>query len=130
MITIKKATESNFPEVFILLKQLFSEDKLSKLKTKNIFVNNMKNKNSIDLVVYSDKKIIGYGSVTIREDIQSQGKVGYLSELIIDESHRGKGYGSKLLDEIIKTCEGQMDRIPDKPIEKSINQFKQKKAVE
>jgi len=100
---IRKAKKSDFKEVFRLLKQLFSKDRIFPKKTKEIYLRLLKDKNSIELILENQGKIIGYSSVVFREDIQNQAKVGYLSELIIDEEERGKGYGAKFLKLTIKS---------------------------
>jgi len=98
---IQKATPKDFNKVFVLLQQLWPHEKFSKPKVRKIYLDDLKSKNSIQLVL-ENKGIIGYSSVQFRNDIQSQGKIGYLSELILDESHRGKGLGKKLLLETMK----------------------------
>ena len=101
MIKIDRAKSNDFDNVFILLKQLFSKDRLSKKKTKELFLDTLKSKNYIMLVLKSETEIIGFAALNFRNDIQTQGKVGYLSELVIDESKRGKGFGTRLLKSIM-----------------------------
>ncbi|MBR9704384.1 GNAT family N-acetyltransferase [Candidatus Pacearchaeota archaeon] len=98
---IRKAKTKDYLEVLILLKQLFFKNNLAEKKTKEIFLKAILDKNSIQLVKVFNDKIIGYCCVVFREDIQSGGMVGYLSELIIDENYRKMGFGKKLLNEII-----------------------------
>tara|TARA_B100000315_G_scaffold251010_1_gene284944 strand:+ start:108 stop:539 length:432 start_codon:yes stop_codon:yes gene_type:complete len=102
MISITFAKPGDFSEVFRLLKELFTKERFSERKIKKIFKDDLKSKNSIELLLKEDDKIIGYGGVKFRNDFQTQGKIGYLSELIIDEGCRGKGYGTTFLKEIMK----------------------------
>lgn len=99
--SIRKSTIDDFSSIWPLLKQLFSRDKISKIKTQIIYFDSLKNNESIELVLESKNKIIGYAAIKFRNDIQVQGQIGYLSELIIDEPNRHKGYGTKFLKEII-----------------------------
>lgn len=125
MHQISKAKPNDFEEIFDLLKQLFLKNKISKKKTKEIFLNELKTKNSMELVLKDKKKTIGYGAIKFRNDIQTQGKIGYLSELIIDESRRGKGLGTKLLKEIMKEAKKMKCKEIHFP-----STFKRKKAHE
>ena len=103
MLRITKARPKDFEIIFELLKKLYVKDKLSKSKTQEIFLNSVKQKNSSQFVVKEENKIVGYAAVQMRNDIQSQGKIGYLSELIIEENYRGKGIGTTFLKEIMKS---------------------------
>ena len=101
-LMIQKAKPGDFEEVFVLLKQLYTKERFIRKKIHALYLNSLRKKDSIELVMKKDNKIIGYAAVKFRDDIQIQAKAGYLSELIINESQRGKGFGTKLLKEIIK----------------------------
>jgi GNAT superfamily N-acetyltransferase len=102
MISITSAKPNDFDDFFILLKQLFTKEKFSEKIIKKIYLENIKAKDSIELLLKKNNKTIGYAAVKFRNDFQSQGRIGYLSELIIDESQRGKGFGTKFLKEVMK----------------------------
>jgi ribosomal protein S18 acetylase RimI-like enzyme len=101
MVKIVKAKPKDFDTIFVLLKELYSKDRLVKKKTKEIFLNFIKREDCLSFVIKKDQIIIGYAAVQIREDIQSQGKIGYLSELILNKDFRGKGIGTRLFKEVI-----------------------------
>jgi N-acetylglutamate synthase-like GNAT family acetyltransferase len=98
--SIRKSTIDDFSSIWSLLKQLFIKDKISKTKTQKLYLNSLNNTESIELVLELKNKIIGYAAIKFRSDIQVQGQIGYLSELIINEPYRGKGYGTKFLKDI------------------------------
>jgi len=123
MISIVKARPKDFKGVFILLEQLFLNEKLSKFKTKNIFIEDLTSKDSMELLLKENDEIIGYASVKFRNDIQSQGRIGYLSELIIDRANRGKGLGTKFLKEIMRMSKNKGCKEIQFP-----STFKRKKA--
>jgi len=62
----------------------------------------LREKNALHLVMKSDDTIIGYAAVTFyrRNDFDVRGITGNMTELIIDEAYRGKGYGTRFLREI------------------------------
>ena len=102
-VLIRKAKKDDFGSIWYLFKQLFFKNKMSKVKTQNLILNLLKDKESVMLVMVLDKQIIGYVAVKFRNDIQVQGKIAYMSEFVIEESFRNKGFGTKLLKYIIST---------------------------
>ena len=123
MAEVLKPTLRDFDDVFELLKQLFFYEKLSKKKTEQIFKRDLRSKESMQFVLRIDKKIVGYAAISFREDIQSQGRIGYLSDLIIDKDFRGKGYGTLLLKQVMKRAKSDKCREIHFP-----STFKRKKA--
>jgi ribosomal protein S18 acetylase RimI-like enzyme len=61
----------------------------------------IKDKNCACLVLEDKKKIIGFGALIIHPT-PTRGKVGRIEDIIIDGSQRGKGYGRKIMEELIK----------------------------
>lgn len=89
---IRKATTKDFDGVFVLLQQLYDCDTLDKKLTKKLF---SLQKNKFVRVV--ENKTVGYAQFTIRLDVQNQGKVALLADVIIDKRYRGDGLGQNLL---------------------------------
>ena len=96
---IRKAEEKDFEKVYLLLRKLFEKNDIQKSITRKIYGGAIKNNSIFQLVAIKNNEIVGYSSFTIMEDIQSQGKIAHLRELIISEKYRGKGVGKKLLIE-------------------------------
>ncbi|MFH0969598.1 MAG: GNAT family N-acetyltransferase [Patescibacteria group bacterium] len=53
------------------------------------------------LVLEENGKIIGFGSLIIHQ-IPCEGFVARIEDVIIDQNQRGKGYGRKMMEELIK----------------------------
>ena len=98
---ILKAKESDFESIFKLLTQLWPNKNLIKKKVHTLFTQSLRKKNTIDLVLKKEGVVIGFASVKFMDDLYVQGKVGILSEFIIDESVRDRGFGKNLLNEIM-----------------------------
>lgn len=97
---IREAKPEDFEDIWILLRQLYVKDSIKKSKTRELFLSAL-NKDSIQLLMEVDDEVIGYSAVFFTDDIQVQGRVGHLSELIIGKEHRGNGFGTRLLE---RTC--------------------------
>lgn len=102
MYNISQAKKSDFSKIFDLFQELWPNERLSKNKTKEIWEKILDKKDSFQLVLKEDNEIVGYSAVSCRWDIESKGKIGYLSELIVTRKCQGKGYGLKLLKESMK----------------------------
>lgn len=96
---IYRASNKDFEEVFQLLEQLWPKEGLVKAKIRKLYRSQLKS-GKIFLLAKKDKDVIGLISLSIKLDIQNQGKVGQIEELIVDESNRGNGVGKKLIEEI------------------------------
>ena len=100
VISFRNATMGDFQAIFLLLKQLWPDEELSRERTRAIFEDALKNRGGVQLVIRNREIIVGYASVTFRQDIQAQGRVAYLSEFVVDEVYRNRGFGESLLREI------------------------------
>lgn len=99
---IRVSREADFNGVFLLLKQLWPDDKLSPKKTKFLFEKSLKDKKAVNLVAENNKQIIGYTLIEELSSLQSSGKVGIISAFVVDKKFRNLGVGSELLNEITK----------------------------
>jgi glucosamine-phosphate N-acetyltransferase len=59
-----------------------------------------------------DNRIVGFCSLTIKNNLWQAGNLGHVDELVIDEKSHGQGIGRKLIDEItFHTKENDCKRI-------------------
>ncbi|MDA3836211.1 MAG: GNAT family N-acetyltransferase [Nanoarchaeota archaeon] len=98
---ILKAKESDFESIFNLLTQLWPNKKLDKKKIHTLFSQSLRKKTTIDFVLKNEELVIGFASIKFMDNFYVQGKIAILSELIIDESVKRQGFGTKLLNEVI-----------------------------
>ena len=92
------------PDVYKITDQFFSEDEYAKLlKTSQI------------ILAINNDEIIGAVCYNIREmkaDIIHSFKCLWISDLIVDESHRGKGIGTMLMEKVKEVAkENGVDRV-------------------
>lgn len=52
------------------------------------------------VVLQDENSIAGFGAL-VRYTVPTKGEVGRLEDIIIDEKYRGKGFGKKLIQELI-----------------------------
>lgn len=96
-INFRRINKDDFTIVIKLLKQLTVVGNISKKDFIEYLDNLEKNINIFVMIVEED--IVGMGSIIIEKKIiHSFGKVGHIEDIVIDDNHRGKGYGKKLVD--------------------------------
>ena len=99
---IRQCTKQDFEDVYRLLKQLWQENNLDKEAMQKAYVNGIESNNQELLCYeYNNKKLIGFCSLTIKNNLWQQGRMAHIDELIVDDMYRRKGVGKKLMTEII-----------------------------
>ena len=102
MVSVSIGKVENSIAVFDLIKQLHPTDDLKKSKIIAIYKKHILDKKQIVLLAKINKKIVGYASLHIRLNMQEEGLIGILTELVVDKNSRGQGIGKLLLREITK----------------------------
>ena len=104
-ITIRPAQIKDFTQIMSLLPQLWPKRKLNPAGIKRVFNKQLKNPNTFYLhVAEHNKKVVGFISFSWRLNIYSEGLIGRIEELIIDEKYRNKGIGGRMVKDVITLC--------------------------
>jgi GNAT superfamily N-acetyltransferase len=93
--------QNDFEEVFPLLRQLWPENNLDREKLKNVYERAVDSGNQIYICYRYKNRLVGFCSMTIKNNLWQQGCVAHIDELIVHENYRKKGIGKKLITEII-----------------------------
>ncbi|MDR0734585.1 MAG: GNAT family N-acetyltransferase [Elusimicrobiota bacterium] len=99
---IRLCANDDYLPVFELLKQLWPDMELDYETLQVVYEKALKSDKQKLIVGLTAKKIIGFCSLTIRNNLWLAGNLGHIDELIVDKNFRGYGIGGKLMDEIIK----------------------------
>lgn len=102
MFNIIKADKNDFEGIFLLLMQLWVDKKFDKEKLKKAFLSGLEDDAQEYLVIKYEKQIVGFASLTVRNSLWIEGRIGHIDELIIDQKLRSKGIGTRLMQELIK----------------------------
>lgn len=94
MFEIRSLRIKDKKELLNLLKQL--TDKPIKLNITSL----VRDKKSHCLILESDGKVVGFGSLMIHQ-VPSKGFVARIEDVIVHKDYRGKGYGRKITQELI-----------------------------
>jgi len=96
----REAEKKDFNEIFPLLEQLWPDLELNYSKLNIIYNIAIDSKIQFLIIAQTDNKIIGFCSLSIKNNLWQAGQIGHVDELIVDENYRGLGIGKNLIDEI------------------------------
>ena len=96
----RTAQKKDFIGIFPLLEQLWPNLQLDYSKLNKIYDIALDSTTQQLIIALNNKIIIGFCSMTVKNNLWQAGQIGHVDELIVDEDYRGLGVGKKLLDEI------------------------------
>ena len=92
----------DFPEVFNLLEQLWIDSTLDYDSLQTVFEHALKSDNQKLIVGIMNNEIMGFCSLTIKNNLWQAGNLGHIDELVIDKKFRGQGYGKEMTKTMTK----------------------------
>lgn len=98
-INLRKVKIEDFEEVFCLFRQLWPAKELNHQDLKKVFERGLNSGSDEYICAEYNGGIIGFCSMAIVNNFWQEGHIGYIYAMIIDETYRGKGIGTKLLQE-------------------------------
>lgn len=100
MISIRELTIDDLDGLIELLKQLWIDQKIDRESVKKIIGNGLQNNYQIYICATDLGKLIGYCSLTIKNNLWMSANLGYVDELVVDSEYRNRGIGKQLMSEI------------------------------
>jgi GNAT superfamily N-acetyltransferase len=102
MIQIRPCRAEDFDEVLPLLRQLWPDKRLDAVPLKTVFDRALGSELQAYLCATDDQRVIGFGSLTLKNNLWQEGYVGHVDELVVDGTYRSRGFGKLLLNQIIE----------------------------
>ena len=99
-LLIRNVVSRDFDQVFGLLKQLWSYKELDYEAMKKVFEEKLRATDHFFIAALYGPQIVGFCSLTVKQNLWVQGLLGNVDEMIVEESYRGKGIGRQLLQRI------------------------------
>jgi len=103
MIAIRRCKKDDFDQVYLLLRQLWEKQTLPQAVLQSVYDRGLDShlQNYICASTEADK-IVGFCSLSLKNNLWQGGYLAHIDELIVDAEHRGRGVGGRLLDAIIE----------------------------
>lgn len=101
-VTIRSTQPQDFEEILPLLKQLWPANPIDMQAARDIFNRGLASDRRAYLCACLGEKIIGFGTLMIRDCLWLQGDVGYICDLVVSQEHRGSGVGTALVERAVQ----------------------------
>ena len=101
MIEIRPCTTEDFAAVLTLLRQLWPTKPLDSESLRRIYDRALCSNQQVYLCAVGEGRVAGFGSLTVKSNLWNEGFVGFVDEMIVDQTHRGRGIGTQILDKLI-----------------------------
>ncbi len=85
----------------MLLRQLWPDKPLNIQSLQSVYDLALSSENQKYLCAVEKNKVVGFGSLTIKNNLWQEGYLGHIDELVVDNGSRGKGIGRQLLSQLI-----------------------------
>ena len=99
-IKIRFCKREDFSEIVSLLRQLWPNKELDVNGLQVVFERALVSLNQKLTAAILDNRIVGYCSLTIKNNFWQAGYVGNVDELVVDHNYRSLGIGKKLMTNI------------------------------
>jgi GNAT superfamily N-acetyltransferase len=106
-VTIRESKPQDFEELFLLLHQLWPGKELVKDTLNKVYIQGLKFDREKYFCAELDKKVVGFCSFCFKSSLWQGGNLGYIGELIVEQSLRGRGIGSELLKVVFQRAKDQ-----------------------
>ena len=98
---IRTAEAEDFDAVLSLLHQLWPGKELNQDSLQGIFNQGIENNDSVYLCAVTNGNVIGFCAMNIRDSFWQAGLLAYIEIVVVDNSVRGQGIGTRLMEEAI-----------------------------
>jgi GNAT superfamily N-acetyltransferase len=101
MFHIRLCRNEDFDDVSVLLRQLWPEKTPDKDALRLVYDRALASDVQEYICATVDEKIIGFGSLSVKNNLWQEGFLGHVDELVVDKEYRGRGIGTQLLEHVI-----------------------------
>lgn len=84
-----------------LLRQLWPDKPLNPASLRTVFDRALVSEAQTYLCAADGERVVGFGSLTLKNNLWQEGYLAHIDELVVDGAYRGKGIGTQLLERLI-----------------------------
>jgi len=103
-LTVRKCEKEDFESVCKLLRQLWPDQQLHPETLSAIFHKAINSPHQELIVATQENEVVGFCTLTIKNNLWVSGNLGHIDELIVDKKLRGQGVGRTLMDKITEAA--------------------------
>ncbi len=98
-VKIREAAVTDFNEIMVLFGKLWPDRYLHKEDMFTVFSRGLRGLSDKYICAVIGEKVIGFCAVAYVNNFWQEGHIAYIYAMIVDDSQRGKGIGTRLLAE-------------------------------
>ena len=101
-LIIRIAQAQDFDEIYPLFVQLWPNKPIDREELKRVYDRAAGSESDELLCAVEDGKIVGFCAYAVVNNLWQEGQIGYIYAMVVDESLRGKGVGTKIINESLE----------------------------
>ncbi|HXZ42406.1 MAG TPA: GNAT family N-acetyltransferase [Terriglobales bacterium] len=101
---IRECRDTDFDQVFLLLKQLWPSKELDRIALSTVYARAIRGDAQHYICAIEDDRVVGFCSLTLTNNLWQAGYLAHIDELVVDEQQRGRGIGRALLNAIVEVA--------------------------
>ena len=98
---IRPVTPEDFDPIFPLFVQLWPTKVIDREALRAVFTRGAVSETDALLCLEEEGHIVGFCAYAIVNNLWQEGQISYVYSMVVDETCRGKGYGTLLMNEVI-----------------------------
>jgi glucosamine-phosphate N-acetyltransferase len=99
-LQIRSCNPGDFTSIFVLFGQLWPDLKLDENALHSVYTRALSSGTQHLIVGVLNDRIVGFCSLSVKNNFWKAGCIGNVDELVVDKNHRGQGIGKKLMRRI------------------------------
>jgi ribosomal protein S18 acetylase RimI-like enzyme len=99
-LQIRACLAGDFYGVAALLGQLWPEKRPDHAALRAVYDRALACDSQAYICAAEGERIVGFASLAIRDSLWQEGGLAHVDELVVDEEHRGRGAGARLLEHL------------------------------
>lgn len=94
---IRRCRSEDFEDLLPLFRELWPDKPTNRSALRRIYKQELASKSGAYLCVVKQRRIVGFGSLKIKNSLWLEGSLAHIDELVVKSEYRGKGVGAALL---------------------------------
>ena len=106
MFAIRQCRSHDFPRIVELLRQLWPDKAVVISDLQAVYERGLASEQQAYVCATDgEERVVGFGSLTLKNNLWQEGTLGHLDELVVDRDYRGRGIGTQLLAHLISLAQ-------------------------
>jgi len=101
-ISIAPCGKHEFSQILSLLAQLWPDKELHVGRLRAVFERGIASSTQYYIGARAEAGLIGFGSLTIKNNLWLEGNMANIDELVVDAEYRGRKIGTRLVGELVR----------------------------